>query len=324
LITRDLDAPRVTLASFVKPVLGWSAGPQSLVAVINEIIHKEKLDKAVIGLEMGPAIETGVFSAYEYLELKGKWPAIKFTNVLSIATKMQLVKEPCEIELLRRAAESAEVGMKYAYEAMSVGMTEIELAGYAEFGMRKGGTMYNWCMTGNEVGSGYNQSLPGCLTSIAGHKHIQYGDIVTIDIHSMYDLYISDFALNAIIGVPTPKQIQLAGTWKTIAEYVATLLKPGAVCSEVAEAVIRKSRELEVEDKLIKYFGHGLGLDASMPPYIRQDVDFVMEEDMCLVEVVQLTEPGVGGMRLEMPCAITAHGCEFLCKTPIDLHIKDF
>jgi Xaa-Pro dipeptidase len=325
LITMAIDAPRIRNESFVQNISIWSFSPdKSMVKAINRIIEREKLSRGTVGFEMGASTDIGVFSAAEYRELTEQWPDLRFTNVIPQVTGMQLIKSSEEIELLRRAAEAVDLGLRYAYDAMEPGMTELELAGWAELGMRKAGSMFNWSITGTEIGSGYRQSIPGALTTLPGHKRLQHGDIVTVDIHSMYDNYISDLALNAIIGKPSAKQRKLADTWKTLAEYEHTLLKPGAVCGDVCKAMIAKFEELGVADKCIPTFGHGLGLDARMPPDIKPGIPLVLEENMCLVQVLQLTEAGVGGMRLEMPILITAAGCELLCKTPLDLYIKEF
>ena len=70
-------------------------------------------------------------------------------------------------------------------------------------------------------------------------------------------------------------------------------------------------------------FGHGLGLEARIPPTISPENDYVLQDNMAMVAVVQLTDPAVGGLRLEMPLIITDRGAEKLCKTPIELYVKD-
>lgn len=319
-----VDAPRITADSYYKDVRGWSDYTGGLMGSITGIIKDQKLEKSKIGFEIGTSVDVGVLSAGEYLTLKEICPDIKVENVINEITQMQLIKTEDEIELLRRAAESVDLGMKYAYDAMCIGMTETELAGYAELGMRKAGHMFNWCVTGTEIGAGYRQSYKNCFTSIPGHKRIQYGEIVTIDIHSMYDLYISDLALNAIIGVPTTKQRKLADDWKRLVEYLFAQIKPGAVCDSIFSTVWAKATEMGIDQLIIPSFSHGLGLDARIPPAIGPGNMFVLEENMVVELIMQMTEPLVGGMRLEYPVVVRSHGAEPLCKTPIDLRIKEF
>jgi len=324
LITMAADIERLNADSFVKKFEGWSFGVEkSMVSIIANIIKDYKLETATIGFELGTSTDIGVLSAYEYLEIKELYPNIKIANVLNHTIEMQLIKTEEEIELMRRAAEAVDLGMKYAHDALSIGMTEIELAGYAELGMRKAGTMFNWCVTGTEVGAGYRQGYMLGATVIPGHKRIQYGELVTIDIHSMYDLYISDLALNAIIGKPTVQQRKLADDWKEIVDFIISVIKPGAVCNDMANAIINKSVKMGIENKIMKMFSHGLGLDARIPPTIQQGNNFQLKENMIVEAVCQMTEPQVGGMRLEVPVLVTKYGAELLCKTPLDLYVKE-
>jgi len=319
-----VDAPRITADSFYKDVRGWSDYTGGLMGSVTGIIKEQKMDKSRVGFELGTSVDVGVMSAGEYLTLKETCPDIQPVNIMDEIIQMQLVKTEEEIELLRRAAESVDLGMKYAYDAMCIGMTETELAGYAELGMRKAGHMFNWCVTGTEIGAGYRQCYKNCFTSIPGHKRVQYGEIVTIDIHSMYDLYISDLALNAIIGVPTNKQRKLADDWKTLVEYLFAQIKPGAVCDKIFGAVWGKAVEMGVDQITIPSFSHGLGLDARIPPTIGPGNMFVLEENMIVELIMQMTDPPIGGMRLEYPVVVRSYGEEPLCKTPLDLHVKEF
>lgn len=184
--------------------------------------------------------------------------------------------------------------------------------------------MFNWCVTGTEIGAGYNQSRPMCFTSIPGHKRVQYGEIVTVDIHSMYDLYISDLSLNCMIGNPTAAQARLADNWKRLAEYMMAKLKPGAVCGDLFSDFYGKACEMGVDDYIVPSFSHGLGLDARIPPSINPGSEFVLQENMAIELILQMTEPNVGGMRLEYPIIIRDFGAEPLSKMPLDLRIKQF
>ncbi|MGI6316843.1 MAG: M24 family metallopeptidase [Christensenellales bacterium] len=321
IITFIVDVARVQAQSYYTPVSGWAVKPFDRV---TEVIRENKLEKGAIGFEIGTSIDPGSLTASEYLAVVNAFPAMRIENILDEVNTQQLIKTPEEVELLKRAAESVDLGMQYAYENMCIGMTETELAGWAELGMRKAGHMFNWCVTGTEIGAGENQCRPFCFTSIPGHKRIQYGEIVTIDIHSMYDLYISDLALNAIIGKPTPAQRKLADDWQRLAEYIMAVIKPGAICDQLFKMIYQKATEMGVEKLIVPSFSHGLGMDARIPPAIGPGNPFELQEDMAIELILQMTVPGVGGMRLEYPVMIGSNGSEPLSKMPLDLYIKDF
>jgi len=321
LITFEVDVPRVKAESYFQDVRGWIL---RLFDCIDDIVTRNGLSRGKLGFELGTAVDVGVLTAGEYLEFKEQFPETSIVSVLNMVNQMQLIKTTEEIELMRRAAEAVDLGEQMAFEALSIGITETELAGYAELGMRKAGSMFNWCVTGTEIGAGYNQSRPMCFTSIPSHKRVQYGEIVTVDIHSMYDLYISDLSLNCIIGQPTKAQMKLADNWKILAEYMMSRLKPGAVCGDLFSDFYGKACEMGVDDYIVPSFSHGLGLDARIPPSINPGSEFVLQENMAIELILQMTQPNVGGMRLEYPIIIRDFGAEPLSRMPLDLRIKPF
>lgn len=320
LFTFAVDVPRVARQS-VWPVQPYG-GESTLVSVIAALLKDKGLQKSKIGFDMGMAEDFGTLSANEYLQLVQLCPGAAFVNVAPDLDAGLVIKTPEEIEAMRRAAEAADLGVKTAYDAMCIGMTETELAGWAELGIRKGGSTFNWCVTGTEIGAGYKQAYKHCFTTIPGNKRLQYGDMVTVDVHTMVDLYLSDLALNAIIGQPTPAQQKLADSWLALTEHLLSLIRPGAVCGDIFVKTWEKAMALGIDDITIPSFSHGLGVDVRIPPTISPGNPFVLKEMMTLEAIMQVSTPEVGGMRLEVPVLVTAGGCEVLTKTPLPLYVK--
>jgi Xaa-Pro aminopeptidase len=244
-------------------------------------------------------------------------------NFISTVNSALAIRDIEEVELLRRAAEAADAAMSGAFRSLYVGMPETELAGVVEYEGRKAGSMFNWSVTGTEIGSGYRQAYPNCYTVIPSHKRIQYGDMITIDLHTMYDLYLADLSLNAVMGPPNDQQKQLAKNWKILVDYLLSLIKPDAKACVIANMMLRKTEELGVREFVPPLFGHGLGVEVRIPPTLTPESPHVLKEHMTMVAVLQLTDPDVGGMRLEVPVLITKRGAECLCKTPLELFVKE-
>ena len=324
LITQRYDINRVICFSAVKKMRGWAPqGDVTFIDCLVDVIKDKKLEKAMVGFEMETAEVAGVLTAYEYLELKKAFPELGIADALPTVNSVLVKRDFEEIELLRRAAEAADYSMQTAFESIRIGMTETELAGVAEYAGRKAGSMFNWSATGTEIGSGYRQSYENCWTVIPSAKRLQRGDLITLDIHTMVDNYIADLALNAVVGKPSAKQQTLADKWAEVCYFLLNSIKPGVLASDIAKAMIKKGEQLGIGDFLMHSFGHGLGLEARIPPTISPENDYVLQDAMAMVAVVQLTDPAVGGLRLEMPLIITDHGAEKLCKTPIELYVKD-
>jgi Xaa-Pro dipeptidase len=324
LITQRYDINRVITASYVKKTRGWAPqGDVSYVDCLISLIKERKLQNAVLGFEMETAEVAGVLTAYEYLEVNRAFPNLKIVNAIGEVNDMLVKRDDEEIELLHRAAEAADYSMQCAFDSLYIGMTETELAGVAEYAGRKAGSMFNWSVTGTEIGSGYHQAYENCWTVIPGHKRIQRGDIITLDIHTMYDLYLSDLSLNAVIGKPSKAQKDFSDKWKALCDYLLSLIRPGQKCSVIAKKVIEKGEQLGVGKYLMHSFGHGLGLEVRIPPTVSPENDYILQDKMAMVAIIQLTDPAIGGLRMEMPSMVTSNGPELLCKTPIELYIKD-
>jgi Xaa-Pro aminopeptidase len=323
LITQRYDLGRIQAVSYVQKFRGWTSdGDISFTECVIQKITEEGLCGAKIGFELDTAEQADVLAAKEYIDIVAACPKVKVENVIQMVNNDLVMRDDEEIELLHRAAEAADVAMQAAFDSLYVGMTETELAGVVEYAGRKAGSMFNWSVTGTEVGSGYRQAYENCYTVIPSHKRLQRGDLVTIDLHTMYDLYYSDLSLNAVMGEPDEKQKKLASDWKALVTFLLSELKPGRKASDVAKRMVEKTRELGVEKFVVPMFGHGLGLEVRIAPTITLESPHVLKEKMAMVAVLQFTDPSVGGMRLEVPCIIRKDGAECLCKTPLELYVK--
>jgi Xaa-Pro aminopeptidase len=148
------------------------------------------------------------------------------------------------------------------------------------------------------------------------------GDMITIDVHPMYNLYMCDQTNNAIIGKPNAKQEKLIEVWKEAVHTLIEGLKPGAVGKEVAQRTFKILEKRGFGDHVAPLFGHGLGTTARIPPTISVNSEDILQPNMMVVAVVNLTEPGVGGVRIETPVRVTEKGSELFSKSPIDVIVK--
>ena len=205
LITLDVDIVRVKQDYEQENVRLWRFGSKKTNCdCIIDVIKERNIGREKVGFELAAGENVGVLSATEYLQITGEYPELQIENIMPIVDAMMVPKTKEELDLLYRAAEAADMGMKMALEKIEVGISEVELAGWAELGARKGGHQFNWCTTGTEVGSGLHNKVH--FTCRPNTKKIQHGDLVTIDIHTMYELYISDFCMNVVMGQPTTEQ----------------------------------------------------------------------------------------------------------------------
>lgn len=324
LVTCLYDMERIKHLTWLKDFVGWEfSHPSDFCHKVIDCLKNYVSDgKGYVGAELDVAHSPGVLSAQEMIDLKEGLRNIEFKNILPHIHEIMLVKDDYEIEQLRRAAEAADVGMQAGFGALSPGICEFAVLGVVEHAMREVDSMFTWSVTGNEIGSGYRQRYEKGFTVMPSDKLIQYGDLVTIDIHPMISGYLGDLALNAVVGPPSESVRQLADSWEEIVQILIASLKAGNTVHEVAVTVEEAIKRRKLEEYCTPVFGHGLGTDARIPPVIVRDNELMLEPQMVVEALLQITDPAVGGLRLEVPVLITEQGNEVLCKTPLKLHIS--
>lgn len=274
-----------------------------------------------IGLEIGGGQHQGVISASEYRLLMDKLKAVELVPAMKLLDELMMLKSPAELELLRRAAEITDVGMEAAFAHIAPGRTELEIVGQAEAAMRTAGNEFVWSVTGSELGSGYRQSYNKGFTALPSTKRIQHGDMITIDLHSTFEGYLGDLALNAIVGKPSAEQEKLHSAWRYVCDALMDALRPGVIIGDAARAAHAAADDQGYGAHLMPFLGHGLGTDARIPPTVTEKNEDRLAEGATLVAHVHMAVPGIGGLKLETATVVSSTGCERLDRTPFELRV---
>lgn len=325
-----LDSERVKDDSFFKNVTGVAPLPgMTMWDQILSYLRAKGLEKGRIGVELGHSpirIETFLLAS-EYEILREAFPQATFKNATDFLNEIFIIKDEAEIECFRRAAEICDLGLGVVLKQMKVGMRETEVAGIAEYAMRKAGSELNWTFTGGqEIGSGARTAYfwGGCTPPT--RKRIERGDNVLLDVHAMYNLYLGDLARNAIMGEPTPEQRELAKAFVASCNMLLESMKPGVTYGEVADKMDAFMDRTGYRQYALPGYGHGIGIlgNEYYPVVINSSVpyeskgDLVLQPNMVEVAALVLNKPGVGGMRMEMTVLITKNGNEPLNKVPFE------
>jgi Xaa-Pro aminopeptidase len=120
--------------------------------------------------------------------------------------RLRAVKDPCEVEFMRRAAEFTSRGMEAAAECLKAGVREYEAAAEIEYAMRRRGAGPTAFET--IVASGKCSAFPhgGCTG-----REIRDGDLVVVDLGATYNYYCSDMTRTFVAGKPTDRQQKIYG-----------------------------------------------------------------------------------------------------------------
>lgn len=103
-------------------------------------------------------------------------------------------------------------------------------------------------------------------------------------------------------------------------ELAYTMLKPGAVMSEIDKKVRKFIKKRGYGDNIIHRTGHGLGITGHEAPYLAIGYDKELEPGMLISIEPGIYIPGNGGFRHSDTVLITEDGYEKLTKAPEELN----
>jgi len=232
----------------------------------------------------------------------------------SFIQELRKVKDEKEIRLMRKAGELTSEGMRVAYETVTAGMREYEVAAEIEYVMRKKGSSGTAFET--IVASGACSAFPhgGCSDRI-----IREGDLVVVDVGATYKFYRSDMTRTLVAGKPSEKQKKLYQTAKTAQEKAFEALKPNAKAKGVDAAGRKIIADAGYGEYFVHSLGHGVGLEVHEPPTLSPE-----SKDTLATGNVVTVEPGIylvgyGGIRIEDTVLVQRNGAEKLTNGPYAL-----
>ncbi|MFX0025597.1 MAG: M24 family metallopeptidase [Candidatus Hermodarchaeota archaeon] len=337
LLTVLLDVERIRAESHLKNVSGW--GPMKGFYWEKKIqsaakkagVYKAKENPPKIGVELGVDIcVTGQMLSYTEAELLKKvFPGCKLIDFNEKTERIQFIKEPEEIEMLRKASEITDIGQAAVKEALQNRIqekkfTENEIAGIGTLAMRKAGSNYEWTFTGNEeIGSGYRASwtFNGCTP--ATNKIVEEGESLLVDLHSEYGCYLGDLSHNYVLGNCPPELKKFNDVYEQLCYTLVDNMYVGNTFDNCYQEVRKVADKEGYGNDLFFGLGHGIGCigNESWPVIVpgKEWGSLTFEENMVEIAAVVFNRPGLGGLRLESPTLVTKKGAEVLPKTPFEV-----
>lgn len=226
--------------------------------------------------------------------------------------RQRMVKTPLEIELLRKAADIAVVGMRKAYDVVCAGVKEMDALAEIEYAIRKAGSDSPPFDDGMLLSSGANSAD---IHARAGSGKIKKGSTVVVDLGGRVCGYYSDMTRTIAVGSVDPKAMALAGYVDNLRGEAVDMLEPGVVAGDVHSFI-----EEDMGRKGYKFYhssGHGVGLNIHESPSLGRDSSDVLQEGMVFTIEPGIYIPGKYGIRFEDTVLLKRKGAEILTKLSI-------
>lgn len=297
-----------------KEAVGWEiVKPEgrNYAAAIATLAQKHGLK--TIGFESNAV----TYAFYEKMRQEGEYIYTLQGTEQSCIEAMRRVKQPYEIELLKRAIAITDETFTHLCQWIQPGMTEKEVAWeILRYMISLGAESQSFEAI---VASGPNGSMPHAVPS---ERRIQRGELITIDMGARYKGYCADMTRTICLG--EPEEPRMRDVYDAVLNAMKTCeagLHAG-IAGKAADALARNALEME---SLAEYYvhstGHGVGLQIHEGPGLSQRSP---DDEVLPAGSVVTVEPGVyipgwSGTRVEDCVLIREDGVEVLTQSPTTL-----
>lgn len=322
LIVPGLEEAHATAEARFDELLVYYEHPERAHEGLNHLDHLGTiLDRLPAGARVGLEFAAVPLALARFITGRG----LELADVGPRIAAMRFVKDDAEIELMFEAGRLAALGLDASLHALRPGITEIELDGIgnnvilADVAARHPGATLDL----------FVMSPAGPVRTVMPHvfsntRAIETGDVLIHSRQVALNSYRGESERTCFLGRPSARQqhafevmleAQLAGLGA---------LRPGIpmrLVDEASRAVIQKAGFGEF---FIHRTGHGLGISAHEPPFLRFDEDMIVEERMVFTIEPAIFIPGLGGFRHSDTAVVTATGNTITTPYPFALESMIF
>ncbi|MFC1492079.1 M24 family metallopeptidase [Nitrospinota bacterium] len=263
-------------------------------------------------------LEDEICTISTFEKLKKALPKARFHHASEVFNLTRSIKEPEEIELIRKSVEIAESAMRVAMEAAKPGVPEMEVQREVEIEMRRQGAVREvetMCQSGIRTAN---------YRAFASEwKKIGENELIMVDLGSIYKGYSSDITRTWAVGAATDEQKKIANDLYQVHGKLMDFIKPGVQHRDVGQFAIDEMEAMGYASDCHsfphwRFSFHGLGLGPFHDPPDNHHPDTVLEAGM-----VVSVQPGARHkeytIRFEDDLVVTPDGVDNMMTIPIEL-----
>lgn len=269
-------------------------------------------------------LERQAWNADETIALKfakdiaNKYPHIRICNSYNIIAKSRMIKTKEEIDMIRKAIEITNQGIRKMMENSKPGMMEYQLEAYFDFEIKTLGAKRHAFNT--IAASGKNGIV---LHYVENNCEMKDGDLILFDLGAEYNNYCADISRTfPVNGKFTERQKEIYNIVLKAQLETIKAVKPGIPFKELNNVTRRVLIEeckkiglIKEDDEISKYYYHGVSHYLGLDTHDVGDRNVNLESGMVLTiePGLYIEEEGIG-IRIEDNVVVTEDGCENLSK----------
>ncbi|HET7010587.1 MAG TPA: Xaa-Pro peptidase family protein [Anaerolineales bacterium] len=309
LFVGDLERAKAEGCSLAPQVVTYGEDMASRQAAFKEVEKRIGLSRRRTGVE---PLRMRWMEQQALLEAS---PGVRLTSAEEALEPLRAVKSADELASIERAIEIAESALQAFVPSVRAGVTERDLASELSLQLLRAGSEPELPFF-PIVASGPNAALPHAVPTL---RRLQRGDLLIVDWGATVEGLISDLTRTFSLGDVEPEFQRIHNIVAEANAAGRNAVQPGAPCRAVDHAARAVIEAAGYGPAFLHRTGHGIGLEAHEPPYLRSDNEARLAEGMTFTVEPGIYLEGRGGVRIEDNLVVTPQGGRTLSHLPRDL-----
>ncbi len=249
-------------------------------------------------------------------KVRSSYPSVEIKEAFGVLSSLREIKEPEEIELMKKAISITKDGIYSMMKNAKAGMREYELEAYFDFELKKNGVKapaFNTIAAGGKNATVLHYEENNCA--------VNDNEMILFDLGASYGKYSADITRTfPINGRFTDEQKDFYNMVLDGQKLIIDMIKPGIDFASLNETLrkyyvteMKKRGFVKDDSDLNEYYFHSVSHHLGLETHDVGDRNGVLKEGMIItVEPgIYITEKGIG-IRIEDDVLVTKDGCEVL------------
>lgn len=274
--------------------------------LLDDLLRERGLNEARLGVDLE------FMPAADFEALKGRLPQVRWSDGSTVLRRLRAVKNPAEIERLRKASHAAEAGLEAMAQAIRPGVFLPALSAAWKAGAQAAAAKGGFSLSGHWDYISVGADLADMAAVVAP------GDLIKADVGTLVNGYSSDGARTYTFGRPSGLAMDVFKVLDTAFHAGLEQIRPGNVFASVHAAMLQSMRRDGFAEYYRGHFGHAVGGSVGIEewPFFSADNQELIEPNMVVALEAPFYGQGLGALMIEDQFLVTAGGAECMNRLP--------